>query len=683
MKKAGIFRRVISAITKKSVRIFSSVRMLSNGAEDFLDWTNLSSFKDSLYLFIGVSMIRDTISSTPLELYQIKNSDGDVEYISDDPIVDLFNRPNSRQTKMEFWKLAVSYYLLSGDSFWYLERENEKQVPRAMVNMRPDAVEIALSADTKEPIGYSFTKANGSIITLAPWEVLHTKNIDPTNPIRGVGVVRPATYRIIAEKEAANYQLRSFKNQGRPDIAVFLDEDLDDEKIADAREKWKKAYEGDNQSRVGFFGSNAKEVKLLSVTPKEMEGRDTLHFLRDDILAALRIPKQMIDPDVNYNNSVVAYANYIRNACEPILDAFIDVINNKLLSDFLTDKFFIYETDVGEDREIKLKEATELKREGIISVNEAREIMNYPEVEGGDIRETSSSPFQLSIKRARAKRQAMSVIKNRAYLRNKFSANKALKDLFIITDGVARQRNSVFNTPELKDWYIKVFNENIDRKAETFKDAVDIYNNDLLGRIKNNFETIGVTVDNFINVGNELREARNIFLPIMQNMFKRAGQDTMDTIANGFSEKASEQFYTPEDVLRELELRAEFFIGSMIDTDFNELRYIISQGLSDGLGVEEIGRTLRQYFDDMSVARARTIARTETGRLVSLATNEAYRQSAFVTGKEWLTARDDRVRPEHQVNDRKIVAVDGVFPNGESYPGEKSINCRCAIAPAI
>jgi SPP1 gp7 family putative phage head morphogenesis protein len=113
------------------------------------------------------------------------------------------------------------------------------------------------------------------------------------------------------------------------------------------------------------------------------------------------------------------------------------------------------------------------------------------------------------------------------------------------------------------------------------------------------------------------------------------------------------------------------------------MRYIISQGLTDGLGVDEIGRNLRKYFDDMSVARAKTIARTETGRLVSLATNEAYRQSAFVTGKEWLTARDDRVRPEHQLNDRKVVAVDGIFPNGESYPGEKSINCRCAIAPAI
>lgn len=694
-----LWNRFFNKVKQKTVAFFSST--IGGGFEDWFDVLNMNAYKDSLYLNIGVSMIRETVSGIPLEMHRIKNKEGDTEEVIDDPFLEVLARPNYLQTQKEFWKLSVAYYLLAGEAFWYLEREGEKSLPTAMVNMRPDYVEILFSTDRKNIVGYEFRQGNGDILKIRPEDVLHIKNIDPTNPARGLGVLRPAAVRILTEKEAAQYQAQTFKSQGRPDIAVFTNEDsLTDEQGEDARERWDKIYGNKNKRNAGFFGGNIKDIKLLNVSPKEMDGIESMKFLRDDIFAALRIPKQMIDTDVNYANSRVAYATFLSQACEPVLDAFLDVINNKYLTDQGEDKFLWYETEVGEDRELLLKEAVESKKAAIITQNEARDLLGWPSVEGGDVFSEQSSPFMLSFKRKALKKKAKALLRKRPVLVKKFAAVNAVArmlDAEKALGDVKREQNSVFYTEDMKQAYVRAYHKSVDNRAKIFLDTINFYNDGLYKRIVKQMEDFGINPENVFDATIEIVEAKNIFNPLMLSLYKKAGQDTMDAVANGFSNKASEQFYTVDDVINALEARAEFFILSMLDTDYRQLRDIIAQGLADGIGVEEIGRKLREYFDDMSVTRARTIARTETGRLVSMATDEAYRQSSVVTGKEWLTARDSNVRPytegkltgvegsvnDHYQNEGVIVAPGGTFPNGERYPGELTINCRCALAPAV
>lgn len=693
----NIFKKLFAGLRKKSVAFLSSA-MRFNGVEDFYDALNLQAFKNSLYLFIGVSMIRETVSSIPLEMYKIKNNDGDVDEVFDHPLLTVLERPNYKQTQKEFWKLAVAYYILAGETFWYLERPSDNALPVGMVNMRPDFVEIIFNQDKSELVAYEFHQADGKTLKIRPEDVLHIKNIDPTNPARGIGVIRPATQRIVTEQEASKYQAATFKNQGRPDIAVFTDVDLNEEDAEDARERWNKIYGKSDKSAAGFFGNNVKDIKLLSVAPKEMDFINSQNFLRDDILAALRIPKAMItSDDVNLANAKTARVVYLKEACEPVLDAFIDVLNNKFLADIGDDLFVTYETEATEDRELLLKESVELKKAAIITVNEARALLKYPELEDGNIREQQSGGLgglglQLAFKHARVAKIAKRLLKKRVVLQRRFKAVQAVARMLDAENNlknVRRQQNPVFFTVEMRNAYVRAFNNNIDRKAEVFRETIDVYNDGLLQRIIKQLTDFGINPQNIFDLSTEVREAKAMFIPLMKNLYSKVGQETMDAIANGFSQKASEHFYTIEEVIQALEARGEFFILSMLDTDFKELRDRIAQGLVDGNGVEEIGRDLRQYFDDMSVARARTIARTETGRLVSQATDEAYRQSSVVTGKEWLTARDNKVRDiagtvnDHVHNEGQIVAPGGVFKNGEHFPGEFTINCRCALVPAV
>lgn len=689
--KQNIFTRLGNALSvlggktmNKSIEFNTAPNGSFSGLENYFDSYNLKTFQESLYLFIGVSMIRETVSSIPLQMYQIKNKDGEVEQIFDDPFLDLLERPNGVQTQKEFWKLSVAYYLLGGETFWYLDNTTPGAIPTQMVNMRPDNVTILLSESNRQIIGYEFNQANGQTIKLAIEDVLHIKNIDPLNPTRGIGVVRPATQRIVTEKEASKHQANTFRNQGRPDIAVFTSVDLTEEAIEDGRVRWQKAFGEDKGSQVAFFGDSTKSLQVLNTNPKEMDFINTQGFLRDDILASLHIPKAMItSDDVNLANSKIARINYVKEACLPVLDTFLDIINNKFLNDMAQDRFVTYESPVNEDRELLLKEAVDLKNAGIVTIDEARALMNYPSIDGGNILAAQSSPFTLAMANATLKKKAISIMTKRPVLMKKFKAIEAVTKMLVLEKGVKRSQNPVFNTQELKNAYVKSYHKNVDAKAKHFKQTIDVYNREFEKRIIDHIEKFGINPKHFFDVTTELVEAKKIFNPLMANLYSKIGQETLDNIANGFANKAAEKFNTREEFLRQLEQRAEFFITSMLNTDYEELSAILVEQMSEGAGVDAIGRSIRKYFDDMSVARAKTIARTETGRLVSQATNEAYEQSEFVTGKEWITAGDDRVRDEHVMNAGVIVSTNGVFPSGEQYPAQHTINCRCVLAPAV
>ncbi len=689
----NFLNRIFNKAKQKSVSILGGA-MRSAGFESYFDALNLRSFKDSLYLFIGVSMIRDTVASLPIEVYKVKSAEGDHEEVESGELVDLLERPNSMQTKMEFWKLAVSYYLLAGETFWYLERDDVRQFPTAMANMRPDSVEVLLSADKLDIVGYKFYQDNGQALMLRVDQVLHIKNIDPTNPLRGVGVVHPATTRILTEKEASRHQALTFKAQGRPDIAIFTTKDLTQESAEDARKRWAKVYGEDSGStKAGFFGQDIKDLKVISTSPREMDFMGTQAFLRDDILAALRIPKAMVtSDDVNLANSKTARINYIKEACLPVRDAFDDAINGKLLRDVDSEEFVAYESPVNEDRELLLKESVELKKNGIISTNEARSLMNYSAVEGGDAISVTTSPIEVAMKNIRLRKIAKTILKKRPIMGKRFKAIEAVQKMLDAEKhlkAVKRGRSSIFTTKEAKEGYAKAFNADIDKKADGFKDHVDVYNRGLEVRIVQHMTKFGISVDSMFDVAQEMRIAGDIFKPLMRDMYKAHGQSVMNNVASGFAQKAAEQFFTLEAILEQLDQRSEFFIASMLNTDFDQLKEVVAEGLKEGLGIDAIARKIRGYFDDMSVSRAKTIARTETGRLISMATNDAYGQSALVTGKEWLTSEDSKVRDnagtvdDHVINAGVIVGKEDRFPNGEMFPGELTINCRCAIAPAV
>jgi HK97 family phage portal protein len=658
---------------EKSTALLTSISSGFSGFDSDADAGNLASYKNSLYLYIGVSMISKRAAGIELELYKIKNRKGDVAEVIDHPLLALLSEPNKYQTKREFLELTYIYYLLSGDCFWYTERDGSKNII-AMYTLRPDQVQIVMSPDNTEIVGYEYQM--GRLMRFSPDDIVHIKNVDPLNPLRGSGAVRPATSRILTEAEATKYQANFFQNQGRPDMVAFADVPVDDEQGAEFRAKWKSIFGRGKGGQVALFGNAIKSLQEMNKTPKEMDFIATQKFLRGDILAALHIPEEMVSSDgSNRATSKEAYKMYLQEAVIPVVEAVVDALNSRLVPRVDEAVFFAFDDPVPADRDQQLKEL----QAGVgkwMTQNEARVIVGLPPIDGADQLGSVSFNNQANQQTDQAMQdQAKRYLAGRPVMMKRLKAIDELVNLSLLTTP-KRQMNSIFATKDLKIAYAKAVNDKVDRKAGAIKDALDGFHKDMLARILKN----ELTTTTFMDVIGEKTAAKALFAPLLVKLYKEFGQDALDAV---FKKASSDQFFTNEAMIAAIEARAAFFTGSIVDTTFEILKHKIADGIANGDGVEKIGQSLREYFTDMSVGRSNTIARTETGFALSKATNDAYQQSAVITGKEWINAGDDNVREEHVDNGGQIVGKDEAFSNGEHYPGEHSVNCRCVLAPSV
>jgi HK97 family phage portal protein len=652
------------------------------GYENIFDAHNLNTYKTSLYLYIGVNMIAKRVAGIPFSLFKITNSKGEFEEVFSNDLIDSMNKPNPRQTRKEFWELTVMFYLLSGDAFWYLEKTGKKVI--AMHALRPDYVEVVTSKHTNEIVAYEYRSGNGTTMQIPAENILHFKNIDPTNQLRGVGVVRPASSRIITERDASAYQSKFFKNQGRPDVAVFVDTEITTEDAEEARERWRKIYGNGNGGQAGFFGSDIKDMKELNVTPKEMDFINSQKFLRDDILAVLHIPKAMItSDDVNLANAKVARLVYLEEAVVPMLDTMKDVLNNMFLDKIDKRLFFDYENPVPADREMIVKELTAYTGK-VITQNEARERLGYKPMDGAD--DLAPVTFESQMQLAQTSSEAKQVMKTRPMLYKELLAIDKLAEVLVLSEQTSpkRKMNPIFTTKKQKDAFAKEVNVNVERRSNVIKGTIDEFHNGMFHRIKE-INKDGYTVESFMAKNEEKIIAKNLLGGVLKKEYEKNGQHVLDSLFD--TKKAigdAEAFVFTVEQERDYDARVEFFTHQIVETTFDQLKSVVIEGMSNGDGVDKIGRTIRSKFDDISVGRANTIARTETNYALSRSTVDAYGQSTVVTGVEWITAGDGSVRDEHVANASVGVLPKGsTFPSGEQHCGELSINCRCVLAPAV
>jgi SPP1 gp7 family putative phage head morphogenesis protein len=143
-------------------------------------------------------------------------------------------------------------------------------------------------------------------------------------------------------------------------------------------------------------------------------------------------------------------------------------------------------------------------------------------------------------------------------------------------------------------------------------------------------------------------------------------------------------------ILSALDDRVEEIYSDLFGTTSTRIANAIRDGLDSNDTPEEIARRIRDEVGGMSMARARSIARTETAVAMNTAQHEEMQNAEQSFGitmqKVWAATEDSRTRPAHEEADGQAVAMDEPFiVDGEplDYPSdpngspENIINCRC------
>ena len=130
-------------------------------------------------------------------------------------------------------------------------------------------------------------------------------------------------------------------------------------------------------------------------------------------------------------------------------------------------------------------------------------------------------------------------------------------------------------------------------------------------------------------------------------------------------------------------------IDGITDTDQQWLANTLRSGEEEGKTPAQMADDLQNEFDDMSIGRAGTIARTETAGAYNYAALDTA-QDLMPDGatKTWETTSDNP-RPAHEDADGQTVAITDSFDIGGEdldYPSDpngsdwNTINCLCILS---
>lgn len=338
--------------------------------------------------------IAQEVSKIEFELYTIGLSNGEIVYneVETHPLLDLLDSPNNETTKSDFIYLCQSHKKLAGDAFW-VKLRNGQQIT-GLRSLPPDKVVLNLKSPTPDDPtvieSYHYTDTiNGEKIdeTYQPEDIIHFKRPNPNNPFRGLGLVEALAKTIDLDNLTTEATLKFFENGAINNFVLSTDAKITDEQLKRLRAEIRSNYGGaSNAYQTMILGGGLKPVDI-SYSNKDQEFLGQLEWYRDKIMYGFGNTKAslgMID-DVNRAAHEGSIIEWQRNTVKPDMEAIVNTLNEFLVPEFGDNLVLGFCDPVPEDHADDIQEAKDLFMSGIVTRNEAREIVDFESVEGGDV----------------------------------------------------------------------------------------------------------------------------------------------------------------------------------------------------------------------------------------------------------------------------------------------------------
>jgi HK97 family phage portal protein len=366
-----------------------SMSRLSN--EKTISTRLLDANKDWVYR--NNDVIAQEVSAINFELYQVGLKKGQIVYteIEEHPVLDLLDKFNSTTTKVDGFYNTQSHKKITGDAFWYLVK-NGQQIEEIYV-LQPDKITLNLGSGSRgEPVVESYDykdliDGKEVKVTYQPDEIIHFKKPNPQNPYRGKGAVEALAETIDTDILTNMAQKNFFKKGAITNFVLTTDSKISDDQLKRLKADMRANNGGAQNAFEMMILSGGLKPANISFSNRDLQLIDLLTWYRDKIMVGFgNTPASIgIIEDVNQANANDTLLAWKRGTIKPDMDAIVATLNEFLVPLFGKNLILGYENPVPEDRTDDLTEAVMLKNAGIITINEAREKVDYEAVQGGEI----------------------------------------------------------------------------------------------------------------------------------------------------------------------------------------------------------------------------------------------------------------------------------------------------------
>lgn len=152
--------------------------------------------------------------------------------------------------------------------------------------------------------------------------------------------------------------------------------------------RWNKKHKGvENSHRAAAVSGNVTVHEVGKGEGKNLGFLESRDAMRDAVLEHFGMPREIMGITENSNRATADAAQYIyaKNVLTPRISMREEAINTQLLPMFGDGLVWRYDPVIPYDKAFDKEKALDAYKEGLITKNEARGLMDYPAVEGGDV----------------------------------------------------------------------------------------------------------------------------------------------------------------------------------------------------------------------------------------------------------------------------------------------------------
>ena len=343
--------------------------------------------------------IAQTAALIPWKLYDVK-AKGERELVTEGELFQLLKCPNRLQTKVEYTELAITYLNVTGNSYTAGSKaEGMGEVIREFTNLPSDETEIILGNVIDPIFGY---QVNGvRTVRFEKDEVMHVKYSNPAGQdeerLVGMSPLQAGNRVLQTGNNQQEASASILKNKGASGILTSDGErSFNKEQGEELQSAWDKKASG--ATRYGKILATSAQLRYLQIgmSPTDLRLIENQVITLRQLCNIYSVDSSLFNDPANktFNNRKEATKALYTESVLPTLGLLIEGLNIWLLPAWSArdNKNYLLEPDVQsinalrEDINELSKRVSQQRKDGIISGNEARDILGYDssEVDGMD-----------------------------------------------------------------------------------------------------------------------------------------------------------------------------------------------------------------------------------------------------------------------------------------------------------
>lgn len=319
-----------------------------------------------------VSTIADTIATLPVDVF--KKTNGQRTQV-DSPT--WTRTPNANETFVDLMQKIVTSLLFDGNAYIFMVKNDRNQVLELHV-IDPQEIAVKVADNTVYFVWQDkrFTKN----------EIVHIKGLSLPGSVKGISPLEKQRLSTTLAKTAENFGNEYFENGIHMSgvIETPSDAKVDVEEAKRIVEQFSNRHTGGKHA-VGMLTGGAT-WKPITVTPEQAQFLETRKFNKIDIALFYKIPAYMVDPTVTSSwGSGIAEQNlaFLQRTLMPYIVKIEQAFSLYVLNGQQYLKFNTRALTRGRQTE-EMDLLVKASNNGLMTVNEARALMDMEPVEGGD-----------------------------------------------------------------------------------------------------------------------------------------------------------------------------------------------------------------------------------------------------------------------------------------------------------